>query len=93
LKPEKCSPTEVGEQLPHPKTRQRIYIVRSLELNSNDFSRLARSTLLSKIRASPHWAAAFGSGRRITVRFWPSSSKPFKHTTQFSVLSTRVPQW
>src|ERR1700758_1820087 len=43
--------------------------------------------------ASPHWAAAFGLGRHITKRFWPSSSKPFKHTTQFSVLSTRVPHW
>src|SRR5271165_2322066 len=42
--------------------------------------------------AFPHWAAAFGSGRHITLRFWPSSSKPFKHTTLFLVLSTRVPQ-
>ena len=43
--------------------------------------------------ASPHWAAAFGLGRHITLRFWPPSSKPFKHTTRFSVLSTREPQW
>jgi len=27
------------------------------------------------------------------LRFEPSSSKPFKHTTQFPVLSTRVSQW
>ncbi len=42
--------------------------------------------------AFPHWAAAFGLGRHITLRLWPSSSKPFKHTTRFPVLSTRVPQ-
>ena len=62
--------------------------MRSLELNSNVFSRLARSTLLLKIRANPHWAAAFGySGQRHEC-LGPLSSKPFKQTTRFSALST-----
>jgi len=90
LKPEKCSPTEVGEQPPCPKTRRRIY-VRSLELNSNDFSRLARSTLLSKIRSISALGGRFRIRTTRILRFEPSSSKPFKHTTRFPVLSTREP--
>jgi len=91
LKPENACQTEVGRQPPTPaKMWRRNNYVRSLELNSNVFSRLARSTYLSKIRANPHWAAAFGYSGQRHVCLGPSSSKPFKHTTRFFALSTRI---
>jgi len=91
LKPENVYRRRSVNSRPCPETgRRNCYFVRSLELNSNDFSRLARSTFCQRSDSKSALGGRFRLRTTQILRFEPSSSKPFNHTTQFSVLSTRL---